>query len=78
MSIYVCAIFSFPSYTVYNWQRHLSSAEDYTNMSYYNLCGNGSQHCNISKGGGTYKKITGMQDSSPVDRNKNLTMNRCP
>jgi hypothetical protein len=35
-----------------NWQRHLSSAEDHTNMSYYvyNLCGIGSQHSNISKG----------------------------
>jgi hypothetical protein len=33
-----------------NWQRHLSSAEDYSNMSYYNLCGIGSQHSNISKG----------------------------
>jgi hypothetical protein len=41
-----------------NWQRHRSSAEDHTNMSYYNLCGIGSQHSNISKGkggGGTYK-----------------------
>jgi hypothetical protein len=28
-------------------------------MSYYNLCGIGSQHSNISKG-----KITGMQDSN--------------
>jgi hypothetical protein len=35
-------------------------------MSYYNLCGIGSQYSNISKekkGGCTYKKITGMQDS---------------
>jgi hypothetical protein len=44
---------------------HLSSAEDYTNMNYYNLCGNRSQHSSISKRGvGTYKKMTGMQDSS--------------
>jgi hypothetical protein len=33
-----------------HWQRHLSSAEDYTNMSYYNLCGIRSQHSNISEG----------------------------
>ena len=35
-------------------------------MSYYNLCGIGSQHSNISKGkkGGVYIKITGMQDSN--------------
>ena len=40
-------------------------------MNYYNLCGIGSQHSNISKGkrgggggGGTlHIKITGMQDS---------------
>ena len=35
-----------------------------TNMSYYNLCGIGSQHSNISKGkqkGGGGIKITGMQ-----------------
>ena len=35
-------------------------------MSYYNLCGIGSQHSNISKGkrggGGVHIKITGMQD----------------
>ena len=34
-------------------------------MSYYNLCGIGSQHSNISKGkkggGGVHIKITGMQ-----------------
>ena len=40
-----------------------------TNMSYYNLCGIGSQHSNISKGkkrGGVHIKITGtcMQDSN--------------
>ena len=45
-------------------------------MSYYNLCGIGSQHSNISKGKGKgggggggglwegYIKITGMQDSN--------------
>ena len=38
-------------------------------MSYYNLCGIGSQHSNISKGkkrrgGGVHLKITGMQDSN--------------
>ena len=38
-------------------------------MSYYNLCGIGSQHSNISKGkrgggGGAHIKITGMQDSN--------------
>ena len=48
--------------------------------------GNGSQHSNISKGkkggwgGGVHIKITGMQDSNSlkVDRNKNVTLNRCP
>ena len=40
-------------------------------MSYYNLCGIGSQHSNISKGKGggggggeVHIKITGMQDSN--------------
>ena len=35
-------------------------------MSYYNLCGIGPQHRNISKGnrGGVHIKITGMQDSN--------------
>jgi hypothetical protein len=34
-------------------------------MSYYNLCGIGSQHSNISKGkGGVHIQITGMQDSN--------------
>ena len=37
-------------------------------MSYYNLCGIGSQHSNISKGkkrgGGVHIKITAMQDSN--------------
>ena len=35
-------------------------------MSYYNLCGIGSQHSNIlkRKRGGVQIKITGMQDSN--------------
>jgi hypothetical protein len=34
-------------------------------MSYYYLCGIGSQHSNISKGKrGVHIKITGMQDSN--------------
>jgi hypothetical protein len=46
-------------------------------MSYYNLCGIRSQHSNISKekgkgGRGTYKKITGMQDSNSQDRRKKI------
>ena len=32
-----------------NWQRHIFSAEDYTNMSYYNGCGIRPKHSNISK-----------------------------
>jgi hypothetical protein len=36
-----------------------------TNISYYNLCGTGTQHSNISKGkGGVHIQITGMQDSN--------------
>ena len=41
-------------------------------MSYYNLCGIGSKHSNISKGRGeegVHIKITGMQDSNQ-DRQK--------
>ena len=45
-------------------------------MSYYNLCGIGSQHSIISKGkkkggggGGVHINITGMQDSNQ-DRQK--------
>jgi hypothetical protein len=54
--------------TVEQIGRHLSSAEDYTNMSYYNLCGIRSQDSPITKRdpkkrGGTYKNITGMKDS---------------
>ena len=32
-----------------NWQGHIFSAEDYTNMSYYNCCGIRPKHSNISK-----------------------------
>jgi hypothetical protein len=43
-------------------------------MSYYNLCGIGSQHSNISKGGGgggvQIKKITGIKDSNSQGRQK--------
>jgi hypothetical protein len=49
-------------------------------MSYCILCGIGSQNSNISKGkkgGGVHIKITGMQDSNQVDRNKNVTLNIC-
>jgi hypothetical protein len=42
------------------WQRHLSSAEGYTNMSYCNLCGIRSQHNNISKGGGRVQLGLGL------------------
>ena len=49
-------------------------------MSYYKLCGIGSQHSNISKGkrGGVHIKITGIQAPIKVDRNKNVTLNICP
>ena len=57
MSIYICAIFSFLTIAINSltvkqieWQKHLSSTADYTNMSYYNLCGIRSQHSTISKG----------------------------
>jgi hypothetical protein len=51
-------------------------------MIYYNLCDIESQHSNISKGkrrGGTYKKS--LVCKTPIvkaDRNKNVTLNRCP
>jgi hypothetical protein len=32
-----------------NWQGHIFSAEDYTNMSYYNCCGIRPKHSNVSK-----------------------------
>ena len=48
-------------------------------MSYYNLCGIGSQHSNISKGKGVHIKITGNTVCKTpivkVDRNKNVTLN---
>jgi len=52
-------------------------------MSYYNLCGIRSQHSNISKGkkkgGGTYKKSQVCKTPIvKIDRNKYLTLNRCP
>jgi hypothetical protein len=50
-------------------------------MSYYNLCGIGSQHSNISKGGGGVHIKKTLVCKTPivnVDRNKNLTLNRCP
>jgi hypothetical protein len=57
--------------------------EDYTHTIYYNLCSIGSQHSNISKGKkekwGTYKKS--LVCKTPIvkaDRNKNVTLNRCP
>ena len=52
-------------------------------MSYYNLCGIGSQHSNISKGkkkggGDTYikKSLVCKSPIVKVDRNKNVTLNR--
>ena len=53
-------------------------------MSYYNLCGIGSQHGNISKGGGggggyIYKSpVCKTPIVIKVDRNKNVTLNICP
>ena len=49
-------------------------------MSYYNLCGIGSQHSNISKGKykNTYKKSVVCRTPIKVDRNKNVTLNICP
>ena len=54
-------------------------------MSYYNLCGIGSQHSNTSKGkkgggggGGTYKNHWYARLQIKVDRNKNVTLNICP
>ena len=48
-------------------------------MSYYNLCGIGSQHSNISKGKGrsTYKNHWYARLQIKVDRN-NVTLNICP
>jgi hypothetical protein len=56
-------ILKYYPWTILRWKwlqffsvRHLSSAEDYTNKTYYNLCGINSRHSNISKGvgDGTY------------------------
>ena len=52
-------------------------------MSYYNLCGTGSQHSNISKGkggggGGYIYKSLVCKTPIKVDRNKNVTLNICP
>jgi hypothetical protein len=52
-------------------------------MIYYNLCGIGSQHSNISKGkrgGGVHikKSLVCKTAMVKVDRNKNVTLNRCP
>ena len=49
-------------------------------MSYYNLCGIGSQHSNISKGkgGGYIEKSLVCKTPIKVDRNKNVTLNICP
>ena len=51
-------------------------------MRYYNLCGIGSQHGNISKGKGggyIYKSLVCKTPIAiKVDRNKNVTLNTCP
>ena len=52
-------------------------------MSYYNLCGIGSQHSNISKGkrgggGGYTLKSLVCKTPIKVDRNKNVTLHICP
>ena len=49
-------------------------------MSYYNLCGIGSQHSNISKGKGGYiykSLVCKTPIVIKVDRNKNVTLNKC-
>ena len=50
-------------------------------MSYYNLCGIGSQHSTISKGNGGYI-FKSLVCKTPivikVDRNTNVTLNICP
>jgi hypothetical protein len=49
-------------------------------MSYYNLCGIGSQHSNISKGKGeVHIKITGMQNKgcdyvSPLNEERQIVL----
>ena len=51
-------------------------------MSYYNLCGIGSQHSNISKGkgggGGGGGESLVCKTPIKVDRNKNVTLIICP
>jgi len=50
-------------------------------MSYYNLCGIRSQHSNISegkKGGGWGTSQVCKTPIVKIDRNKYLTLNRCP
>ena len=48
-------------------------------MSYYNLCGIGSQHSNISKGKeGGEVHVQVCKTPIKVDRNKNVTLNICP
>ena len=54
-------------------------------MRYYNLCGIGLQHSNISKGkrgGGGGYIYKSLVCKTPivikVDRNKNVTLNICP
>ena len=42
------------SWTIGQIGRIFFSAEDYTNMSYYNCCGIRPKHSNISEGGGYY------------------------
>ena len=55
----------------------------YLQLCYYNLCGTGSQHSNISKGkrgGGVHikKSLVCTTAMVKVDRNKNVTLNRRP
>ena len=80
MAIYVCAIFSFSAIAIYSWTIEQIDRD----IVYYNLCGIGSQHSNISKGkkrggGCTYKKsLVCKTPIVKVDRNKNVTLNRFP
>ena len=52
MSIYVRAIFAFPSFGLLSklaYTVHISSAEGYTNMTFCILCGINSKHSDIYK-----------------------------
>ena len=50
------------SWTIGQTGRIFFSAEDYTNMSYYNCCGIRPKHSNISKrGGGGYYNLCGIR-----------------